>query len=275
MKLLIKPSKYVDAFNKFDGLILPIKDFSTDYDTYFTLDEIRNIKEKFNKEIFVVVNRMFFNEDIDSLKELLLEIDKLNITGIFYYDLAVLELKRELDLKTDLVWNATFMVTNYKTCNYYYNKGVKYAYLANEITFDEVLEIKEKSNIIPMFTLFSYPTVATSRRSLVTNYQVMNNLEKTSEIEVEEKITKEKYLVKEDQFGTTFKYGKILNNISVLNKLREVDFPYLVCNEDGIDHETFMKVLDNLDDIDLVNSLIGENTGFLNRKTIYKVKRNG
>ena len=72
---------------------------------------------------------------------ILVQLDKMNITGVFFYDLAVLELKRELNLNIDLVWNQTHMVNNYKTCNYYYSKGVKYALLGKEITLDEILEI--------------------------------------------------------------------------------------------------------------------------------------
>ena len=98
---------------------------------------------------------MIFNKDLDSLKNVLLDIDKIGVTGIFYYDVSVLEFNKELNLKADLVWNANHMVTNYETCNYYFSKGVKYAYLSNEITLDETLEINKKSSITPMFTMVS------------------------------------------------------------------------------------------------------------------------
>ena len=277
MKMLVKPIKYDKSYSNCDGIILPLKDYSISYDTYFTFEEIKEIRKEYNKEIFVVVNRMFFNEDIDNLKNILLELDKLNITGIFYYDLAVLKLKKELNLNTDLVWNATFMVTNYRTCDYYYNKGVKYACISNEITIDEALEIKNKSKIIPMFTLISIPTVANSYRNLLTNYSKMHNRDIKNELVIKEKITKDDYIVKEDKYGTTFKYGKVINNCEAYSKLKENDFPYLILIEDGIEHNTFIEVLKLVkeENFGRINELIGNNTLFLNKKTIYKVKKNG
>ena len=37
------------------------------------------------------------------------------------------------------------MVTNYNTCNYYYDKGVNFAYISNEITLEEMIEIKKNN----------------------------------------------------------------------------------------------------------------------------------
>ena len=54
MKLIVKPLKYRDNLNKYDGIILPLKDFSINYDTYFTLDEIRKIRSKYKGEVFLV-----------------------------------------------------------------------------------------------------------------------------------------------------------------------------------------------------------------------------
>ncbi len=280
MKILIKPTKKIEEYQNIDGVILPLRDYSIDYETDYTLEEILEIQKHFDKEIFLVINRMIFNQDIESLRRVLLEIEQLKITGIFFYDLALLKLKQELNLKTDLVWNATHMITNYKTCNYYYNRGVKYACLSNEITLKEILEIKEKSKIIPMFTMISYPIVATSKRKLITNYHKMHSLENKEYLEVEERLTKEKYLVQETKFGTVFKYAKILNHIEALEQLKKVDFSYLILIEDGIDHHIFQRILTIIDKnkkenakVDEIYDLIGNSTGFLNKETIYRVKK--
>lgn len=283
MKILVKPEKKIEDIIEIEditGLILPLKDYSINYETNYTIEEIKKIKKNTKKEIFVVINRMMFNKDIEPLKEVLKELETLKLTGIFFYDLSILQLKKELNLKTDLVWNGTHITTNYKTCDYYFQKGVKYAYLSNEITLKEVLEIKEKSQITPMFTLIGYPTVATSRRKLITNYNKMHNLENTKSLEIEEKITKEKYYVEENQFGTTFTYGRVLNNISALEKLKEIDFPYIILNEEKIKHDIFQKIikivtenLKNNTSLEPIYDLIGNNTGFLEKETIYKVKK--
>ena len=131
MKILVEGNiENKELLKNTDGLILSLKDYSVQSSKTYTLEEIKSVTENNSSlEIFVNVNKNFFNNDIEELKKNLLELDKLNLTGIFFYDLAVLELKKELNLKTDLVWNQTYMVNNYKTCDYYYSKGVKYAVL--------------------------------------------------------------------------------------------------------------------------------------------------
>ena len=277
MKYLVKPVRF-DKNILCDGLLLPLKDYSCEYETYFSINDIVKIKSEFDKEIFVVINRNFFNEDIDSLKDILIKLDDIGITGVFFYDLAVLELKKELNLKFDLILNKTFMVTNYKTCDYYFDLGVKYAYLSNEITKNEIFDIKDKSKINPIVMLFGYPTVATSRRSLISNYCKTNNLDNKGDLEIVEKVTNQKYVVYEDKYGTTFRYSKVLNNLEILDELKEKDFLYVVLVEDFIDHDSFLEVVDtiyNNKDFSGVYNKFGNNTGFLNKETIYKVKKNG
>ena len=141
MKLLVEPMNKENLKFNCDGLILAIKDYAVESNTYFTLEEIKNISDSFSGEIFVKLNKNLMNDDIPFVKDILVQLDKMNITGVFFYDLAVLELKRELNLNIDLVWNQTHMVNNYKTCDYYNSRGVKYALLGKEITLDEIGQI--------------------------------------------------------------------------------------------------------------------------------------
>lgn len=289
MELIVKP-KNIESINYIDSkfsLLLPLRDFAVDYETYFTLEEIRKIKEENkNKKIYIVINRMIYNEDIEILKEILLTLENIKITAIFFYDEAVLMLKKELKLSTELVWNSTFMVTNYKTCSYYYDKGVKYALLSNEITLNDMLIIKEKSKIEPIVMLFGYPTIATSKRPLIKNYNKINNYNDSDHLLITEKTTKTEYILIENKHATTFKKNKILNITSVLNTLVEKGFNYYLISEELLDKEIFINILEilkesldngeiSLKDVREIKQLIGGNTGFLYRKTIYKVKKNG
>ena len=279
MKILVKPMKDAKLYKGADGFVLPLKDYSVDYRSYYSLEEIKKIKNEIpDKEIFVVLNKMMENEDIDNLKNILLEIDKIDITGIFFYDLSVLELSKELNIRTNLVWNNTHMVTNYYTCDYYYDEGVKYAYLSNEITLDDILYINKNSKIIPIFMLLGYPTVSFSKRKLVSNSNFKN------EVVINEEKSKQRYLVFEDKNGTTFKYNKIRNNSICLKELLDSNFPYVYLIEDDIDHDEFISGLKltsdfinkkiTEDDYTLnMKKIFGGDTGFLYRKTIYKVTK--
>ena len=212
MKLLVevkdKNNLYLD---KIPGIILPLDKYSVESTCFFTMDEIRDIVSNSNLEVFIKINKNLENDDIEDIKNILLELDNIGVTGVFFYDLAILELKRELNLNLDLVWNQTHMVNNFETCNYYHSKGCKYALLGKEITLEEIKEIIDKSDITCMVEVVSRPSVAFSKRSLVTNYYKDLGKEEKHEILIHEKVSDDDYLVVENDLGTTFFLNTITN----------------------------------------------------------------
>ena len=283
MKILIEPITKLDKYEDADGIILALKDYSVQSMNYYSIDEIKTIKDNNpTKEIFISINKNLMNEDIEPLSNILKEIDKLNVNGIFFYDTAILQLHRELDLTTDLVWSSTHMVNNYKTCNYYNDKGCKYALLGKEITLEEIKEIITNSTITSMVEVVGLPSVAFSKRRLVSNYYSDLGKEKKDSIVIEEKVTKEKYIVNEDSNGTGFFLDRVVNGTGILKDLYDVDCKYIIFREYGIDKDTFYELVK--DTKDYINNKctderyiekykkLGDFTNFFFKKTIYKVK---
>lgn len=281
MKLLVEVSSKDSLFlEDSDGIILALEDFSVESVCYFTLDEIISIKNSTKKEVFVKLNKNFFNDEIDKLKDVLIKLDEARIDGVFFYDLAVLELKRELNLKIEVVWNQTHMVNNYRTCNYYYEKGCKYALLGKEITLEEILEIIKNSKINCMVEIVSLPSVAFSRRHLVSNYY--HDLEKSSkdEILIHEKVSDMNYRVLEDNNGTCFYLDSVTNGTSIIKDLYDAGCSYIIFREFGIDNfgelvsDTFKYIESCCNDSSYVSKYekLGDSKNFFFKKTIYKVK---
>ena len=283
MKLLVEPMNKENLKFNCDGLILAIKDYAVESNTYFTLEEIKNISDSFSGEIFVKLNKNLMNDDIPFVKDILVQLDKMNITGVFFYDLAVLELKRELNLNIDLVWNQTHMVNNYKTCNYYYSKGVKYALLGKEITLDEILEIIDLSDITSMVEVVSKPSVAFSKRKLVSNYYKDMGIDGSKEIIVNEKVSNLNFDIKEDSNGTVFFLDLITNGTGIIRDLYDNGCSYIIMREYGIDNfrelvnDTREYIKDSCSDLSYVLKYkkLGDSTNFFFKKTIYRVKKNG
>lgn len=292
MKAIVKPTKLnLDEYIKIGiiNFLLPLEDYAVEYTNYYSLEDIKAIREKYPKiSIFISLNKSLLNREIEDIKTILLKLDTLNIQGIFYYDVAILNLKRQLNLKTDLVWSQTHMVTNYKTCNYYHDKGVKYCLLSKEITKEEILEICDKTKLTPIVELISYPTVAFSKRKLVTNYYKDAKLKPTKQLNIIETKSKQPYLLVEDRNGVSFISKKLVNGSKILRFLLEKNVQYILLKEDLINHELFLQCLENivyyienyqkmsnLDDklwLEKQNKLLGRNTNFLYRRTIYRVK---
>ena len=284
MKLLVECYSKNDLYTDIvDGIILPLEGFSVESKCFFTLEEIKSISSNVKCEVFVKVNKNFMNEDIEGLKRVLLELDKCNISGIFFYDLAVLELKNELSLRVPLVWNQTHMVNNYKTCDYYYSKGVKYALLGKEITLEEIVEITTLSKISTMVEVVSKPSVAFSKRLLVTNYFKDLGKEGDSSLTIHERGTDQDYELFENNDGTSFFLDIITNGTGVISDLYKACVPYIIMREYRIDcfKELLVDTMEYIKGKCVDKSYIdkykklGNSTNFFFRKTIYKVKKNG
>ena len=281
MKLLVEVSNKSNLYLDYvSGIILPLDKYSVESTCFFTMDEIRNIVSNSKTEVFVKINKNLENDDIEDIKNILIELDSIGVNGVFFYDLAVLELKRELNLKLDLVWNQTHMVNNYETCNYYYSKGCKYALLGKEITLDEIKEIIGKSNITCMVEVVSRPSVAFSKRSLVTNYYKDLGKDSKSEILIHEKVSDDDYRVVENDLGTTFFLNTITNGTSIIKDLFDIGCSYIIFREYGIDNfselvrDTMNYINNNCIDNSYVEKYkkLGDSTNFFFKKTIYKVK---
>ena len=281
MKLLIEKNTSNYDNLKIDGIILSLKDYSVQSTIYYDIDEIKKIINKYPKlEVFIKMNKNIFNDEIDKLKEVLIELNKLNIKGVFFYDLAILNIKQELNLDVDLVWDQSHMVNNYRTCDYYYNEGVKYALLGKEITLEEIKEIVEKSKITSMVEVVSTPAIAYSKRKLLTNYYKSINKAKKDTLEILEKVTNKYYIVKESNNGTSFYTKDIMNGTSIIKDLYSVNTPYIIMREEGVPdfdelvNDTYTYIENKCKDEQYIEKYkkLGDNTNFFFKETMYKVK---
>lgn len=285
-KKIIIPSSLelvYDLKDKVDGFILGIKDLSVNLPCYFTLDEVAKIIDEFvDKDIFISMNKNMHNSDLDFAKEVLIELSKLNVTGVIYYDASIVNLKRELNLDINLVWGQEHMTTNYLTINYWYDFGVKYTLVSPDITLDEILEINSNTNSRLLVPIFGYMPIFTSYRHLVDNYLKTFDINDNSNNYLIEKEGKN-YPIVDDVNGTSVYSNNILNGIEEYTDLDDID--YVVLNSYKIDNEVFKDVIDMFNTVtldnkkeyyDKIQEILGNvDKGFLFKETIYRVKNNG
>ena len=277
MKLLgvIRDDNYLEYLdNGLDGFVLPLENFSVDYFKYYSISDIKEFKDNTDKLCFVMINKMIFNNELDNLLNILKELETIKVDGVFFYDLAVLSLVKEHKLNINLIYNGTHMVTNSDTINLYYDLGVKGAYLSNEITKDEVLNIRSNTKSDLFILLLGNPVVAMSRRSLLTSYFESKNKNKSDLITIKEPKSGQEFLVKEDSNGTTFFYNKRLNLSNVYKELVDNNINYGIIEQGEFssdEYKELIKAFVNFDKL-TIDELAGHNRGFLYRETIYKVK---
>lgn len=263
-----------DLYKNVDGFIIGLKDMSVNMPGYFSFFEIKDILEKYNnKDIFISLNKNMHNKDLDYLKEVLIELEQYNIKGILYYDVSIVNLKQELNLHNNLVFHQEHSTTNYLTINYWNEMGADYAYLSNEITLNEILEIKKNTKSKLLVTVLGYIPIFVSERKLISNYIDYFNLNKSDNYYIEKE--NNKYRILENNDNTLVYSNYILNAIDEIKILKENNIDYLVFNSFDIDSSKFKYIIDSLNTIksENIKKLLNNiDKGFLYKETIYKVK---
>lgn len=275
-KILIMPNS-IKMANEIEssGVILGIKGLSINMPFYC---EIKDLEQITASEIFICLNKNMHNNDLEYLKEVLLELNSYKIKGVIFYDIALVNLKKKLDLNYDLVWGQEHLTTNYVTSNFWFNQGVNYTLISNDITLEEIKEFKKHAKAKLMLTLFGYIPIFASKRHLVKNYLKTFELDSSSDIHYMENDDK-LYPVIDNEEGTIVYSDYILEG---LREYIDLDINYVILNSFKI--EGFEKVVaifskatkDNIEECEKeLQTLFGNlSKGFLYQETIYRVKKN-
>ena len=251
-----------------DGYVLGINNFSYLFGKTYSVNEIKRIKENTNKEIFVSFNRIIFNNELDEYKNMLKMVDNLGVEGIIVGDVSALT----YNLKTNLILDQMHLNNSYSTINFYGNNKVNGVVLTNDITKDEINEIREKTNVILFKQVFGYTHLSTSKRMLVSNYLKHFKIGIPSKYyQIKEDIEGNYYKIYEDDFGCHILSDKPINlfgiNIDVDYKI--IDNFFMNDITDVID----MYINNDISKKEIIDNKYKCSTGFINKKTIYKVKK--
>ena len=116
------------------------------YGDNFDEDEILkavDFTHKFGKKIYVTVNIFAANDDIDELTDYLKFLDGAGVDAILISDLGVFDLAKEVTKNLELHISTQANVTNYRAAKFFHKIGASRIVLARELSFDEIVEIKQ------------------------------------------------------------------------------------------------------------------------------------
>lgn len=139
----------------------------------FSIEEIQQaatLVHESNKKLYLSVNSVMHNEDLDGLAAYLKSVAETGVDAIVFSDPAVLMVVREEGMELPLHWSADIISTNYQTVNYWGKKGVQRAELARELNMDEIIELKENAEIEIQVQIHGIMCIFHSKRELVSNY---------------------------------------------------------------------------------------------------------
>ena len=268
-KLIVSANK-VDDINillskKIDGIILSIKDLSVNDSYYLTVDEVKKI-DFLDKEVFVSLNKLMHNNDLVLLRKVMNELKDMKVK-ILFYDMAIYTIAKEYDMVDKLVICQDHLNASTLSNEFYYNLGIKTSYVTNDITYQELMNIKNNSKMKIMFLVYGYQPIFYSRRYLVKNYlDFIGEKKEDTSYKIISDMNK-KYPIVEEKYGTTIYTEEPINLLNYLSDLDKID--YLVLKSNMIDSKEYFDMVDRFINKEKIED---EYIGFFNTKTIYQVK---
>lgn len=277
-KILFIPNEKKLDYNV-DAYLIGVKDLSVNMPIYFEIEEIKNLKT--DKEIYISLNKNMHSTDLKKLKETLIELNKLKINGILFYDIGILNQAKKLNIKHKLILAQEHMNNNYESIKFWEKQGINMNYIPEELTLKEIINIKKNTTNELIIPILGYFPMFTSRRHLIKNYLKQFNLKDTSKINYIEKEGKIYPII--DENVTSVYTCSYLNGIKEFIELKKENIDYVLINSFLIEQEKIKKIINMFKTIteekkeeyfEEINSILNNNvdTFFLHKETIYKVK---
>ncbi|MBP1931239.1 peptidase U32 family protein [Ammoniphilus resinae] len=134
------------------------------------IKETMQIARHFDKKVYVSVNTLFHPDLVEELASYLGQLQELSVHAIIFGDPAVLMAARENAPTIPLHWSTETTSTSYRTVNYWGKKGASRAILARELSFEEVIGVKQNTTHEVQVQIHGMTCIFHSKRSLVSNY---------------------------------------------------------------------------------------------------------
>ena len=138
----------------------------------FTLEEIQkgvNYAHKMHKKVYVTVNIALHNIELLTIENYLKELDKIGVDAIIVSDPTILKLAKQ---KTNLAIHISTQAStlNKETVNFWANEGAERVVLARECTKEDIIDIKNNTNIELEVFIHGAMCASYSGRCVLSNY---------------------------------------------------------------------------------------------------------
>lgn len=139
----------------------------------FTNEEIKEATKfahSLNKKVYVTVNIVLHDENVDGLKEYLLFLDSVNVDAIIVSDIYIMSLWKELHLKMELHVSTQASTLNKETALFYKELGASRVVLAREASEQDIKEIKDYTGLDLEAFIHGAMCTSISGRCIMSNY---------------------------------------------------------------------------------------------------------
>lgn len=134
------------------------------------MEEAVSYAHHLGKKVYVTVNIVFHNENLQGLKEYLQELDAIGIDAIIASDIVVLETAKEIHAKFELHLSTQSSVLNEGAAIFYKNLGVHRIVLAREASREDIKAIKKATGLELECFVHGAMCTSISGRCVLSNY---------------------------------------------------------------------------------------------------------
>lgn len=141
--------------------------------TNFTLEELKEWVEyshRLGGKVYVTVNIVFHNEDLDGLKDYLEYLRKIEVDAIIISDPVVLETLKENNINLEVHLSTQASTLNSRAVKYYMDEGITRIVLAREASKEEIARIKKETGAELECFIQGAMCTAMSGRCVLSNY---------------------------------------------------------------------------------------------------------
>lgn len=146
--------------------------------TNFSNEELKEAVEYahgLDKKVYVTVNIVFHNEDLEGLKEYLEYLSEIKVDAIIVSDPIVIEIIKENNIDLDIHLSTQASTLNSRAAKFYMEEGVKRIVLAREASKEDIKRIKKSTGVDIECFIQGAMCTSFSGRCVLSNYATMRD----------------------------------------------------------------------------------------------------
>ena len=139
----------------------------------FSIEDIKeavSFAHSLNKKIYVTVNMVFHNEDLEGLLDYLKDLEACHIDAVIVSDPAVIDLIKANNLNLNIHISTQNSTTNKESVLFWKSIGAERVVLARELTKSEIKEIIDETGVETEVFLHGAMCTCYSGRCVLSNY---------------------------------------------------------------------------------------------------------
>lgn len=151
------------------GVSFGLRAFASNFDKE-TMREMVEFAHGLNKKVYVTVNIVPHNEDLEVLPKYLLELAELKVDALIISDLGVFSMARKLIPDMPLHVSTQANTTNWATAQVWKDMGAERIVLARELSLQNIASIRGKVDVELEVFVHGAMCISYSGRCLLSNY---------------------------------------------------------------------------------------------------------